>query len=281
MFAREPFYFGNHADNLSGSPSATPGTNFTAGASSADGSAVSVLSALAFDCHYLIIGLGGIGGAVLDTACLADVLIDPAGGTSWSGLIDDLICGHSPTPAAGTIGIQCWYHFPLWIPAGASLGLQARQFSGSAQTNGRVIMFAYGPPSRPEQWSCGTKVESVGTDPANSRGTNITPGNSGAFGSWTNIGSVTAFSHMAIQFGMNGTDDIAQAIHYHFEIGYSSARLPGSPTFHTSVGTSETQTFCAPPMPIWCDIAAGTQLQARGKASGTAEVHDVAFYGVY
>lgn len=53
--------FANQVDNLTGTPpTTTVGANFTAGANNADGTSVSVLSALAFDVHYLVVGIGGV-----------------------------------------------------------------------------------------------------------------------------------------------------------------------------------------------------------------------------
>lgn len=281
MLILPPFQFANGTDNLTGiPPAATVGTNFAAGASNADGSAVGVLSALAHDVHYLIVGIGGISLAAADSQALLDVLIDRAGGTSWSSLIDDLICGFSPIPAAGTAGIQQWYHFPLWVPAGAALGVQARTAHSANITTGRVVMYAYGGPSRPDMWWCGQAVESLGIDAASSKGTNVTPGNAGTYGSWTTIGTSTA-RYGAVQFGVNGSDGTAANIGYYWQFGHGSTKLPGSPTCYASVSSNEVAARTGFSQPILCDVAGGTIWQARGVASGTAEVFNAAVYGVY
>ncbi len=281
MLIVPPFYFANQVSSLTGTPSQTVvGVNFTANANNADGAAVSVLSALAFDVHYLIVGVAAISTSTGNCQGLMDVLYDPAGGTAWSSLIDDLVCGFTPGTNTASGGVQLWYHFPIYIKSGTSLGVQARTLHTSNITSGRVIMQAYGNPSNPEMWWCGQKVESLGINAATSSGTDVTPANSGAAGTWTTIGTSTA-NYRVVQFGLNGTDATAANLGYYWQIGYSSTQLPGSPTFYSSTSNAETTARVGFGQIIWCDIASGTILQARGTCSGTAEINNVAIYGVY
>lgn len=275
-----PWRFTRGASNLSGTPdAATVGTAFTAGASNSDGSAVAVLSALAFDCHYLIIGIAGISAAGADAQCLLDVLTDPAGGTSYGSFIDDLVCGHTPVLTDRT-GIGCWYHFPIFIPAGSSVAVRARTAHGSNIATGFVVAYAYGDPTRPDMWWCGQKVESLGTNAASSKGTDVTPGNSGVDGSWTTIGTST-YRYGAVQYGVNGSDGTAAALGYYWELGVGSQAFPGAPKSYRLNTTSEAGIASGLSQPIWCDVPASTAWQLRATCSGTAEVWNAAVYGVY
>jgi hypothetical protein len=74
---------------------------------------------------------------------------------------------------------------------------------------------------------------------------------------------------------------MAQNVFYHFEIGYSSARLPGSPIYYAYTTAVEAVQSNGFHMPLWCDIPAGTQMQARGKCDATAEIWNCALYGVH
>lgn len=276
----QPWYFTDCTDNLTGTPpAALIGTNFTAGASNADGTVVEVLGDLTHDVQFLVIAIGGINTSAANNNALLDVLVDPAGGTSWASLIDDLVCGFTPTPAAGTVGLQVYYYFPLYIKAGASLAVQARNASAGDITTGRVCMWAYGNPSRPDSWWCGSKVESLGINAASSSGTTVTAGNSGSFGSWTSIGA-SSFRYGAVQFGMNGSDQSALAVAYHWQLGVGSAQLPGSPTLWQNT-TIQEQSARSGMSPIFCDVLASTTWQIRGTCSGTAENYNGAVYGVY
>lgn len=276
-----PWGFADCTDNLTGTPpAALIGTNFTAGASNADGTVVEVLGDLAHDVHFLVVAIGGINTSAANNNALLDVLVDPAGGTSWASLIDDLVCGFTPTPTAGTAGLQMYYYFPLYIKAGASLAVQARTARASNTTTGRVCMWAYGNPSRPDNWWCGSKVESLGINAASSEGTTVTAGNSGTFGSWTDIGT-SSYRYGAVQFGMNGSDSITTALAYYWQLGIGSAQFPGSPTLWQSTSANEVAARSGMAGPIWCDTPASTTWQIRGTSNSTSENFNGAVYGVH
>lgn len=268
-------------DNIPASPGAVlTGTNFTTGVSNGDDATVTILSALAKDLCYVVVGFAGTSASTEDQNTLADIVIDRAGGTSWSSLIDDLVTGFCPTPTAGAIGMTSWYHFPLWIPAGASLGVRARHPSANTNTNSRCVIYGYGQPKRPDMWWCGQGVESVGINAASSKGTNHTPGNSSAFSAYATIGT-TARRFGAMQFGVNGSDSGMLARGYNWQLGIGGVQIPGTPTFYHSNNTTEQMQRVGFNHPLFVDIPAGTTIQCRATASGTAEVHNVAVYGCY
>lgn len=267
-------------DNLTGTPAnGTPGTSFSFGGSSADGADVAVLSALAQDVQYLIVGVAGAATAAEDNSALLDILTDPAGGTSWVDTISDLSTGFTPATTNSGIPIQCWYYLPVFVRAGTSIGVHARKAGATAAT-GRVVMYAYGQPLNPDMWWCGTGVETLGATPATSRGVSHTPGTSGSYASFTTIGTSTR-RYGAIQIGINGTDDIANAAGYHFQLGTGSAQISGTPTFYVATNTSETMQRSGFNGPVWCDIPAATDVQVRGTCNGTAEAFNVTVHGVY
>lgn len=275
-----PWTFANEVDNATGTPTTNWGTTVTPGTSNADGTEATLLSALAFDVHYLAVGFSGyhIGSAA--EYALADILLDPAGGTSWRAFIDDLLVGFSCD--AFNSNSRIWYHFPIFIKAGTSIGSRARTSHTVAAANPRVAIYALGNPSRPEMWWCGSAVETLGVTAASSIGTSVTPGNTGAFGAWANIGVVTSGRYGSIQMGWNGTDANVSALSYHFQIGYNNMPLPGCREFYVATEATE-RTWAGLPGPIWCDIPQGEQMQIRGTASGTAEIWagGLALYGVY
>ncbi len=268
-------------DNITASPTTfLTGTNFTTGASNADDATVTVLSALAKDVCYLVVGIAGTTALAEDQNTLLDVLIDPAGGTAWASLIDDLVCGFCATPTLGALGMTAWYHFPIWIPSGASVGVRARHPSANTNTNSRVVVYAYGKPTRPDMWWCGQRVESLGINAGSSKGTNHTPGNSSAYSAYATIGTSTR-RYGAIQFGVNGSDGVMLGVGYNWQLGIGSAQMPGTPTFYLSANTNEQIARTGFNQPIWCDTPVSTTFQCRATCSGTAEIYNVALYGVY
>lgn len=259
--------------NMSGTPGTGTGTTVTAGANNADGTSVVLISALAHDCEYLIIGASGFTDDVSNTNTLLDILIDPAGGTTWASapIINDLLAGYTIGGASAYA-----YHFPLWIKSGSSIGARARTARVATQA-GKVVAMAFGNPSRPAQWWCGAQVQSIGITAASSKGTNHTAGNSGAYSAWTDMGSTLTYPCGALQFGMQGTSGSMNNLFYYFEFGVGSTRI--GQNFYKST-SSDFESYMGPSSTIFATLPAGAQLQVRGTCSGTAQAIDVAAYAV-
>lgn len=265
-------------DNLVGTPLAPgvmPGTAFTAGGSNVDGAAVSVLGALAADVQLLTLQatIDGLTGE--DNSSLMDLLYDPAGGTSWQPLVADLIIGS----AFGAVGqFSHRYAFPLYVKAGATIGVQARK-NGATNAAGKIVLWAYGQPRRPEMWWCGVGVESLGINAASSKGTTHTPGATGTFSAWATVGA-SSRRYGALQLGAQMDSNALNARGYHGQVGAGGAQLPGTGTQWMGTSTTEMIAQVDPgPMPV--DVAAGTTLQYRATCSGTANDQNVALYGTY
>lgn len=254
------------------------GTNITTGASSTMGSVVTVLPALARDAEYLMIGFSGQAVSAQDNTAFGDLMVDPAGGTSWSVLIEKLACGFTAGPSA-VWGQTTRYYFPIWIKAGSSIGFRAQRTHASTSATMYIAVVAKGQPSRPEMWWCGQGVETLGFS-SGSRGALITSGVSGAFGSWTAVGTSTK-RYGSLQLGTNGSDASSLAVIYYFEVGVSSAVLPGFPRHQCGVSILEAAQRLQM-APGFHDIPSGTALQVRGAGSvASVEVIDVFLYGVY
>lgn len=201
-FAHYSDNFGNYmaADGINGF-----GVGVLTGTSNADGADTAVMSALAHDCEYLWIAISNTGGSSEGGASLMDLLVDPAGGTSWGVLITDLLVGSAANLLFNAAsGIPLAYHFPLWLPAGASLGARIRR-QGVART-ARIMIMAAGGNKNPASWWCGQKVESIATfDAANSLGQLHTPGTgvsvSGAANNGSGLIRLTVSSTAAMSTG--------------------------------------------------------------------------------
>lgn len=277
MLILPPWYFARCTDNQPASPSiASPGTAITPGVSSADGTPVSLISAIPHDVHRIVVIVFGVTTAGAAQHALMDLLADPAGGSSWSNWIDDLCVGFTQ---AAPGGIR--YDFPIWLPAGTSIGAQMRvSHTAAPTTDPRIQIWAFGEPSRPDMWWCGQGVESLGINAASSKGTDVTPGASGSWGAWADVGSPTTHRYGAIQLGNNGEDASSNAVSLYFEAGYNSTKIPGWPTFLGQTTSAESGAHYTAG-PVWCDIPAGTQMQIRAMSSGTGAVNNAALYGVY
>lgn len=261
------------------------GTSVTAGASNTDGAAVTLLSALSRDVEYLKLYVHGSGldaTQAIQANISATILIDPAGGTSWQTLIPNLLAGRVHQASSASRAPQAGYDFPLWIPAGASVGAMART-AHSADLTVKVLALGYGGNANPASWWCGQRVSDIGTNPAASSGTTIAAGaGSAAFGSWTNLGSALGADCGAIQMGTCGDDDTSWSTNEFFiELGRGSAAIPGLGPLFRSQSSSE--------IAVWTQaglnfrrLAAGTQLQARAASSlGGSSTFNLAAYAVH
>jgi hypothetical protein len=148
---------------------------------------------------YLCFNNGATTNTIRNT--LVNIGVDNAGGTSFQTIIPDLIAGSAAPLNIGSGGI--WYYFPLYIPAGSSIGIQA----GSTTTASfSTAVWLYGKPRRPEAVRTGSYVTAFGATRGTSwRGTNITPGTTSE-GTLTQIGSATTKSHWWWQAGFAYAD---------------------------------------------------------------------------
>lgn len=275
-----PFQFAYCTDNNGLVALSTHGTAFTAGISNADGTPVSLVTAVAHDVHRIVVSFSNTDTVNTALYMLADLLVDPAGGSSWATLIADMLIGMVDT-IGGTGASNVTFDFPLFVPAGSSFGLQARTSHSAAPTS-QCSIWLFGEPSRPDVWWCGQAVETIGVTAATSRGTSVAAGASGTWGSWTSIGSTTSRRFGALQMGIQGTDASAVGTSYYFQAGVSSVVLPGFPTEGRLIDTSERGPSFKAGGPYFCDLPAGVQLQGRiAGIGGSVESWDMAFYGVH
>lgn len=174
-------------DNLAANPTTTPGTSITPGASDAEGSWTQLIAAGSVTSEiagfYVVVNNGGT--SATSKNHLLDIGIDPAGGTSYSAIISNLVCGQSPS--IGALAPKPYY-FPMRIPSGSSI---AARVQGSAATAGsvRVMIRCFGQLSAPEAHRIGSFSETIGTI-TGSLGVSFTPGNA-ADGTWVSLGTTT------------------------------------------------------------------------------------------
>ena len=259
------------------------GVSVTPGANNADGSAVDLFGGtpLAHDVEYLRLSFNlSSSPSGLINALMAQILIDPAGGSSWATLIPNLVIGGLNVISAGVSGdAGMRYDFPLWIPAGASLGIKARCASAGSVPTLLANVQAYGGNANPGSWWCGQRITDIGTDAANSNGTLHTAGNSGVFSSWTDFGSTLSADCGALQWSIGFISGSSANAHgYHFEFGVAGGII-GPPIFK-SLQTNE-QGWMSSAGPLFRRLKAGTQFQVRGNCEVTAQALGVAAYAVH
>lgn len=267
--------------NIAGTrPAAALGVTVTPG-NNAKGSYAEVLTSsdVAYDVYGMMINFnsGSASGAARDT--IVDIGVDPAGGTSYSVLVPDLLASCA---ADVSISYGINYYFPIRVKAGSSIAARASVNNGTVGTL-KTYITIFGKPRDPAAVWAGTKVTAYGIDSANSCGTAITSGTTSE-GSWTSIAS-TSSDHRWFQMGM-GVNNSSMTISniYACDIAYGDASnkhiiiqdqywcIPTSAeTLATSIPLEGGERF----------VKSGTSLYYRMQCSGTADSGlSGAIYGV-
>lgn len=257
-------------DNLPFPPTSSPGTALTAGASNADTTVATLISTLTHDVEFIVISFDGFNTSAQAINVAADLLVDYSGAaTTWTPIINDLMASSPSTSSTVPFGGKT-FMFSLFIPAGASVGMQAKTNKVTDLT-GAVLIECFG--GSKNRIACGQYVQSIGI--SGSGGTAHTAGNL-AWSSWTNFGSPLERKCIALQFAVSAADGGVSAISYYFEFGVAGSRVL-APLWANS-NTSEIW-FQGPFQgPGYCELPAGTQLQVRGYASGIPEALGLAVY---
>ena len=249
-------------------PSATPGTSVTPGASNAEGSWTQIASAANISAGVWGFWLSVSGGNTtgIDKSHLLDIGIDEAGGTSYTAIISNLVCGQSQ---AGSTGCNEWY-FPLNIPAGSSV---AARVQGVASTAGTVRVFAmfFGKPNYPELTPRGEVSETIGTI-TNSQGVGFTPGNA-ADGSWQSLGTTTR-ALWWWQLGVQCSNRTITAQYTWVDLAYGDATnktfiIKAFPINFYGTAEISAQPFNYHMLQGYCHVPAGSTIYVRGRCSTT------------
>jgi len=258
-------------DNWGANPSATPGTSVTPGASNSEGSWTQIASSanIAQDIYgfYLQIAAGATSGAIKSQ--LLDIGVDPAGGTSYSPIISNLVCGASPALSAA--GAKEFF-FPFYIKAGSSVAVRIQGSNATAGTV-RVIARFYGRRTAPETMPVGMFSETLGTI-TNSSGQSITPGNA-ADGSWVDLGTTT-LPLWWWQIGHQIDNATITAEYTYFELAFGDASnkhtifkiMHGGTTGETVGNAMQTNLLS---IAAYCPVPAGTHIYLRARCNNSPD----------
>lgn len=262
-------------NNLPATPNTTPGAliSTTAGSANTKGAWTRVASStdLVYDVDGIYFSTNGAAASGNTRPHLIDIGVDPAGGTSYTPLINNIIAGQSSTQSFP--GLREHY-FPIRIRKGSSVACRTQSVWGSALTT-RVVVEFYGAGS--SNFPIGTYSDTYGAVTTTSRGTDFTPGSTNADGSWVQMGSNTTRPYWWFQLGVQVTNNTlfttSEGYNY-IELGIGDGTNK-KVIYRTQlqVTPSETCLFWAQASMLWhacyCPIPAGVGLYVRGRNSGT------------
>lgn len=245
-------------------PSTTPGDALTPVVGS-EGGWVSLATGanVSQDVYGVLITINSGNTSATIRNILIDIGVDPAGGTSYTAILTDLI----GSQAANAVDCGIWYYFPIFIRAGSQIAARAQASNTSTV---RVSIQLFGKPSRPEMLNVGTYSQTLGGTEVD--GTSFTPGNSSAeSASWVSLGT-TSKDLWWWQLGVGISSSTTTSLMYHIDLAWGDASnkymIIENKRLHLP-GTSERISYI-PDINGFCSVPAGGELFVRGSCSGTA-----------
>lgn len=215
--------------------------------------------------------------ATATRSTICDIGIDPAGGTTYTILIADLLASCASSFCAdreGHGGIN--YYFPLFIKSGSSIGCAASVNNATVGTLRCQARF-YCKPKHPESIKVGSFVQSLGVT-TNSKGTVVTSGTT-AEGAWTSLGSTTKPTWYA-QAGFSIDVLIASNLGYYIDLSAGVAggeKLLEDDTVVTTNNTDDSMgKYLA--IPLGGEVPSSTTIWGRSQCSGTGETASMMAY---
>lgn len=158
------------------------------------------------------------------------------------------------------------FFFPIFIPKGTRIAVRKQSNIGSEAANVTMWLVSGGGLS---PWDVFTGCDSYGTDVATSGGLAHTPGNTGTYSTWANIGATLSRDYGAIvpMVGM-GSDTTQTALMGYLQLGINSVNFG---QYFYAVSNVEAMGYILPPAPLHNRWASGTQMMLRSTMSGTAD----------
>ena len=255
-------------------PNTANGTSVTPAVGS-KGSYAALGSALTDDAYGILININTNFASTASRNTVVDIGIDPAGGSSYSVVIPDLICGGSSAYTRN--GGGNWYYFPLFIKAGSTVAARAQ---GSVTTAIRVGAVTFERPANPSLIRKGSFVEAIGISLPG--GTAITPGTTSE-GAWTLMGTTTNRVWW-LQFGMqvNTADTSWNLAAIHVDVATGDASNKDIIIQDANFCTDSGEYVGNPPLTagVEWDIPAGANIYMRAQSSGTLDAYNAAVYAL-
>jgi hypothetical protein len=223
-------------DNWGANPSTTPGTSVVPGASDAEGSATVIAtgSNIAQDIYGFAIRVSDGATATQSKSHLLDIGVDNAGGTAYTYIISNIVCGDSSSITS--TGEGHYFFFPMFIKAGSQVAVRIQ---GTNATAGTIT---------------------------GSSGVAVTPGNA-ADGTWTSLGTTTnPLWWWQIGYQIDNAAITAEYTYIELAYGDGSNKIPIMRDMHGGT-TGETASPIFKSNLNWfecyCPVPAGATIYAR------------------
>jgi hypothetical protein len=231
---------------------------------------------LAQDVYGIFLWFNGGNTSATIRDILADIGVDPAGGTAYAQLngINNIFVPQAVNACYG--GRMFW--FPLFVKAGSSIGVCGQS---NIATTFRCMARFYGRPTKPENEIVGRYTETIGV--SGNGGTPFTCGSSGAVGDWTSIGTTTRpLWYFQLCAGHN-VSTVSQQISF-FDLGFGDGTVANTIIIIKNLVQWDPDNYEQSGNPLSCDgfweVPAGSTLYVRGSSSTTAQGTEAVAVGI-
>lgn len=248
------------------------GTGVTPGTSDAEGAFTQIASSgnIANDVYWVHLNVSNGSSSTNAQPHILDLGVDPAGGTSYTAVVSNLVCGASATITS----IGCGHHFffPLFIKAGSSVAVRI-QGSNASATATRVLAKFYGQPSEPSAVPVATFSETIGTITGSS-GVSFTPGNA-ADGTWVSLGTTAkAMWWWQLGYHVNNGTITAESTYIDLAVGDGSNKKIIKRLQHLGTATEMCGSVRLSNLMFtecYCPVPAGGELWVRGRCNNAPD----------
>lgn len=259
---------------------ALPGQTVTASATPhTKGSWTSIVTVAPFDIYFLNVFLGNVAASTSVTSMLVDIGIDPAGGTSYTVIIPNILCSGA---APNTIGGQS-HMFPVFIPKGSQIAARCQAIVVSDTVTVGCTMI--GGHNRTNPWPHRGAIQDYGTNLTDSGGTPLANAGANSKGAWVQLGADTTRRHSGLIYAAGGNVSTMSAATLLIDIGVDPAGgtsygvvIPNLFLRHSNTEQVYLSNYLTGLLAI--DIPAGAAIGVRSQCSATNDNDrtDVAVY---
>ena len=184
------------------------------------GSYVALLPALEFDGFLSSVYITDTRTNSTDTSSLVDIGIDPAGGTSYTELINNVLAGHAQESVNHVGGRETV--FPVYIPAGSTVAARMQSLVTGGKT-ARVTVAVHGGIPSENPFPGQGPVITYGVTVGSSSGTTLPEVAADTKSAWQEIIASTTHPHRGVTFGVQGADASDFGLPFLFDIGIGAA----------------------------------------------------------
>jgi hypothetical protein len=257
-------------------PAAANGTAVTPATTNAWGTAVQLHTATTVDTYGILVNINSNAGSAASRNSAIQIGIDEAGGTTYIYRIGPILCGGAGAYNIGASGTTLY--FPIFIPAGSTIAVQARGSVATAFRVGTILMQEYREPAVFRRASF-TETIGVTLGAATANGVTVTPGTT-AEGAWTTLGTTAKrLWHWQIGVQITTADTAWGANVLHMDLAVGNATTKDIIMTDVLFTTDAAENLFLPLHGTMYDVPAGSTIYGRIQNSGTNDAYTMCAYG--